>query len=285
MRRARSLCYWVSIAPGVPSPGYRRSPPRSPGRRGVRGGTGGAGRGASRGRGLRAAELVHGRARQGRQLLLALADIDAGNVKRLGFAWSYDWATRSAARKRRRSWSTASCTPPAPGVMSTRWMPRRGKELWRYDPKRDWFPAQKSLLRSGQSRGRRLEGQGVRGFGGWPAARARRGDGQEDLGGRHHRRSQAALLEHRRSADRGRRGGHRQWRRGHGARRRARLRLSLRPVETAHSNGASTPCRRGPGSPTRIRSWRRRTRPGIRTAIRNTKAAERRGTASPTTPT
>ena len=47
-----------------------------------------------------------------------LSKIDAGNVDRLGFAWSYDWRL-PVARKRRRSSSTASCTPRELGAPST----------------------------------------------------------------------------------------------------------------------------------------------------------------------
>ena len=56
---------------------------------------------------------------------------------------------------------------------------------------------------------------------------------------------------------------------------------TLRPV---HSNGASARCRhRRSASRTRIRNWPRPTRPGMRTARRNSTAAARSGTAWPTT--
>ena len=103
-----------------------------------------------------------------------------------------------------------------------------GKQLWRYDPKADYFTGRNpccDLVNRGVVG---LEGQGLCGLGRWPAACAGRRDRPEAVGSRHHHRSQATVLEHRRSADRGRRRGHRQQRRRHGSWRRARLRVGVR---------------------------------------------------------
>jgi quinohemoprotein ethanol dehydrogenase len=70
-----------------------------------------------------------------------LADIDAGNVKRLGYAWSYDLGNPQRGQE---------ATPiVVDGVMYTSgtWGyvyaldAATGQERWRYDPKGDWFPA------------------------------------------------------------------------------------------------------------------------------------------------
>jgi len=70
-----------------------------------------------------------------------LAHIDAGNVKRLGFAWAYDLGGPQRGQE---------ATPiVVDGVMysSGTWGyvyaldAASGKELWRYDPRGDWFAA------------------------------------------------------------------------------------------------------------------------------------------------
>jgi quinohemoprotein ethanol dehydrogenase len=70
-----------------------------------------------------------------------LADIDAGNVKKLGYAWSYDLGNPQRGQE---------ATPiVVDGVMYTSgtWGyvyavdAASGRERWRYDPKGDWFPA------------------------------------------------------------------------------------------------------------------------------------------------
>ena len=142
-----------------------------------------------------------------------------------------------------------------------------GKELWRYDPKGDWFPATKSVLRSRQPRRRRVEGQGLCRLGRRPAACARRGDRQASLGGRHHRRPQAALLEHGRAADRR----ETWWSSATAARTwgTAACAAMSRPTtcDAASSNGGSTPCRRRPAGRSRTRISPRPRRPGTRIAI------------------
>ena len=70
-----------------------------------------------------------------------LADINAGNVKQLGYAWSYDLGNPQRGQE---------ATPiVVDGVMYTSgtWGyvyavdAATGQERWRYDPKGDWFPA------------------------------------------------------------------------------------------------------------------------------------------------
>jgi quinohemoprotein ethanol dehydrogenase len=70
-----------------------------------------------------------------------LANINAGNVKQLGFAWSYDLGNPQRGQE---------ATPiVVDGVMYTSgtWGyvyaldAASGTQLWRYDPKGDWFPA------------------------------------------------------------------------------------------------------------------------------------------------
>ena len=70
-----------------------------------------------------------------------LADINAGNVKKLGYAWSYDLGNPQRGQE---------ATPiVVDGVMYTSgtWGyvyavdAATGQERWRYDPKGDWFPA------------------------------------------------------------------------------------------------------------------------------------------------
>ena len=218
------------------------------------------------GRRLRAAELVHRRPRPGRHLLLPARRHQRRQCEEARVRLELrSRVTRSAARKRRRSWSTASCTPPAPGATCTRVDAATGKELWRYDPKGDWFPARNpccDLVNRGVAvwKGKVYVGVGRR-----ASACDRRGHRQEDLGGRHHRRPQAPLLEHRRAADRRRRRGHRQRRRRHGARRRARLRLRLRPVERRLQMAVLHGAAGRRASRSRIRSSRPPRRPGMRT--------------------
>ena len=194
-----------------------------------------------------------------------LTDIDAGNVEAAGICLELrSRRTRSAARRRRRSSSTGSCTPPAPGATCMRSMPRRAGSCGattrrptaspREIPAAIWSIA---AWRSGRARS--MSPRSMAG-----CTRSMRATGTQLWDGRHHRRSQAALLEHRSAADCWRSGGHRQRRVGHGSRRRARLRLGLRSGERRSSSGASSQCRRHAGSRSRTRSSRPRPRPGIR---------------------
>ena len=239
---------------------------------------------ASAGGRHRAAELVHAAAATRTAPIISPLKADrCPNVDDLGFAWEYDLGAPQRGQE---------ATPIViDGVLYTSgtWGyvyavdAATGRELWRYDPKPDYFCGEKSLLRSGQPRRRGLEGQSLRRIGRWASACVGCGNRQENLVGRYHHRSQAALLEHRRAADRRRRRRHRQQRLGHGAIRRARLCRRLRPGRPAPSNGGSTRCRRPRGSRSRIRNSKRPRKPGMRTATRSTRAAARCGTAWPTT--
>jgi quinohemoprotein ethanol dehydrogenase len=101
-----------------------------------------------------------------------------------------------------------------------------GRELWRYDPQPDYFAGRHPCCD--------LVNRGVAVWKGKVYVASVDGrlhalnaaTGRENLGSRHHHRSQAALLQHGRAADRRQCGGHRQQRRRHGTWRRARLCLA-----------------------------------------------------------
>ena len=65
-----------------------------------------------------------------------LNQINADNVKKLGLVWSYPLDPPAASR-RRRSWSTASCTQTASWSVVHAIDARTGKQLWTFDPKVD----------------------------------------------------------------------------------------------------------------------------------------------------
>ena len=64
-----------------------------------------------------------------------LTKINTGNVGQLGLAWSYDLRRGPrAASRRRRSSSTASCTPARAWSNVVALDAKTGKQLWEYDP-------------------------------------------------------------------------------------------------------------------------------------------------------
>ena len=214
-----------------------------------------------------------------------LADINAGNVKNLGYAWSYDLGNPQRGQE---------ATPiVVDGVMYTSgtWGyvyavdAATGQERWRYDPKGDWFPARnpccdlvnrgvavwkgKVYVASGDGRLHAIDaatGKPV-----WvvdtivdhklPYAST----GAPQIAG-------DVVVIGNGGSDMGHGGG-------------ARLRLGLRSVERrlpmAVLHGAAGT---GPAAGN-VRISRPRPRPGIRSATRSTRAAAPHGTASPTIPT
>ena len=172
------------------------------------------------------------------------------NVKQLGFAWSYDLGEPQRGQE---------ATPLViDGVMYTSgtWGyvyavdAATGKELWRYDPKADYFMGRNpccDLVNRGVAV---WKGKVFVASGGWPPARPGRGHRTKKLW------EADTIVDHKLPYSStgapqiaGSRGGHRQQRRGHGSRCGARLHVGLRPGNRRASNGASSPCRRRSGQP------------------------------------
>ncbi len=178
-----------------------------------------------------------------------LQDIDAGNVKNLGFAWSYDLGDPQRGQE---------ATPIViDGVMYTSgtWGyvyavdAATGKELWRYDPKAEPFFGRNPCCD--------LVNRGVAVWKGKVYVAS--SDGRLhalDAATGHKIWDADTIVDHKLPYSStgapqiaggvvviGNGGGDI----GHGAR--ARLRLRLRPGDRRTSNGASTPCRRRPGQP------------------------------------
>ena len=156
-------------------------------------------------------------------------------------AWSgpTTWSRRAASR-RRRWWSTASCTSPASWSVVHAIDVRTGKRIWTYDPKVDRAKRLQGLLRRGQPRRGALPGQGLRRRLRRPPDRARRGHRPAGVGEGHDRRPQARLHHHRRAARVQGQGDHRQRRRRV---RRARLHHRLRRRHRRRRSGAGSRCR------------------------------------------
>ena len=106
--------------------------------------------------------LSHGRT-YSEQRFSPLNKINTDNVEELGLAWSHDIkAAPRAGSRRRRWWSTASCTPAARGAMCWRSRPQTGKVLWDFDPQGAGRACGARLLRRRQPRRRGVGRQGVR---------------------------------------------------------------------------------------------------------------------------
>ena len=203
-----------------------------------------------------------GGTRRQRDLLLAARRDQCGQRQGLGIrlgttTWDSPARPGGDADRDRRP----SCTPRAPGVYVYAVDAATGRELWRYDPKAGLPGGAQPLLRPRQPRRRGMEGQGVRRAvdGRLHAFDAATGKKIWDVDTiTDHKLPYSSTGAPQIAGDGGR---DRQRRLGHGARRGARLRSAydLRP---ALSSGASTPCRRRPGSRSRIRSSPRPRKPG-----------------------
>jgi hypothetical protein len=212
-----------------------------------------------------------------------LTAIDAGNVKQLGFAWSYDLGEPQRGQE---------ATPLViDGVMYTSgtWgyvyavAAASGKELWRYDPKADFFMGRnpccdlvnrgvavwkgKVFVASVDGRLHALDAASGKKL--WEADTIvdpklpYSSTGAPQIAG-------SVVVIGNSGADM-----------GHGA---GRGYISAYDLEPARSNGVSSRSRRQWASHTKIRSWLPPTRPGIRTASLNSKAARPPGMALRTMP-
>ncbi len=154
-----------------------------------------------------------------------LDQINAGNVKQLGFAWEYDLQTQRGSRSDACRRSTACCSPAARGARCMHWMHAPAASCGPSIRKVHGRMGAQRVLRRGQSRRRRLAGQSLCRHARRPADRARCRHRQSVVEPGHAHRSLALLHDHRRATDRWRQSRHRQRRRRN---RRARLHHCVR---------------------------------------------------------
>ena len=202
-----------------------------------------------------------------------LATIDAGNVEQLGFAWSYDLGDPMRGQEATPividgvmytsgTWGYVYAVDAASGQGAVALRPE-GRFLCRRNPCCDLVNRGVAVWK-GKVYVASVDGR----LHALDAA-----TGRKTLGGRHHHRSQAAVLEHRRSADRRQRRGHRQQRLPTWGTAPCAATCPPTTWTAGRSNGGSSRCRRASGSPGKSGIWRRPTKPGIRIAQRNSRAA------------
>ena len=157
-----------------------------------------------------------------------------------------------AASRRRRSWSTASCSPRARGAGCTPTTAGTGELIWQYDPEVPAAVGEVRVLRRGQPRRCGLEGPCLRRHARRSPSRSRCRHRRGDLGGPHHRPG-APVHDHRRPA-----GGE-----GHGGDRQrpapsTACAATSRPTtgRPARRSGASTPFPAIPSSRSKAPRWK-----------------------------